>query len=90
VTTHSPTELTFLLFLKMADEGTKPPFNRPSMVPEGYGWPDLLERSGDVLEVQYRHTLEELGKRGGMLGLIFRKAQNKIQNRRGWRNSSAT
>ena len=73
-------QLTFLLFLKMADEGTKPPFNRPSSVPPGYGWPDLLARSGDDLEVHYRHSLEELGKRGGMLGLIFRKAQNKIQN----------
>jgi type I restriction enzyme M protein len=73
-------QLTFLLFLKMADEGTKAPHNRPSSVPEGFGWPDLLARSGDELEVQYRHTLEELGKRGGMLGLIFRKAQNKIQN----------
>ena len=31
-------------------------------------------------EVHYRHTLEELGKRPGMLGVIFRKAQNKIQD----------
>jgi type I restriction enzyme M protein len=39
-----------------------------------------LARDGDELEIQYRHTLEDLGKRSGMLGLIFRKAQNKIQN----------
>jgi type I restriction enzyme M protein len=32
------------------------------------------------LEIHYRHTLEELGKRSGMLGVIFRKAQNKIQD----------
>ena len=37
-------------------------------------------RDGDALETQYRHTLEELGKGGGMLGAIFRKAQNKIQD----------
>jgi len=34
---------------------------------------------GDDLELQYRHTLESLGKQSGMLGTIFRKAQNKIQ-----------
>lgn len=34
------------------------------------------------LEVQYRHTLEALGKRPGILGIIFRKAQNKIQDLR--------
>lgn len=73
-------QLTFLLFLKMADEQSKPPFNRKSIVPEGYGWAELLDRSGDDLEVHYRHTLETLGKQGGMLGLIFRKALNKIQD----------
>jgi type I restriction enzyme M protein len=31
-----------------------------------------------ALEVYYRHLLEELGKEPGMLGVIFRKAQNKI------------
>lgn len=73
-------QLTYLLFLKIADERTRPPFNEPSVVPEGYGWQDLLGRSGDDLEVHYRHTLETLGKEGGMLGLIFRKALNKIQD----------
>ena len=28
-------QLTYLLFLKMADEQTKPPFSRPPVVPEG-------------------------------------------------------
>jgi type I restriction enzyme M protein len=73
-------QLTFLLFLKMADEQSKAPFNRKSIVPEGYGWGNLLTRSGDDLEVHYRHTLEIIGKQGGMLGLIFRKALNKIQD----------
>jgi type I restriction enzyme M protein len=34
----------------------------------------LLAKDGDELEIHYRHTLEELGKRSGMLGVIFRKA----------------
>ena len=73
-------QLTFLLFLKMADEQAKPPFNKPSPIPKGFGWDALLKLDGDDLEIHYRHTLEELGKRSGMLGVIFRKAQNKIQD----------
>ena len=73
-------QLTFLLFLKMADEQSKPPFSKPSPIPKGKDWPALLAKDGDELEIHYRHTLEELGKRSGMLGVIFRKAQNKIQD----------
>jgi type I restriction enzyme M protein len=73
-------QLTFLLFLKMADEQSRPPFNKPSTIPAGFSWESLLKLDGDALETHYRHTLEELGKRPGMLGIIFRKAQNKIQD----------
>lgn len=73
-------QITNLLFLKMAHERTLPPWNRPSAVPLEYAWPTLMERDGDALEVHYRHLLEELGKKPGMLGVIFRKAQNKIEN----------
>ena len=37
-------QLTFLLFLKMADEQSRSPFNRPSAVPKDYAWPSLLAR----------------------------------------------
>ncbi|MDO8679610.1 MAG: class I SAM-dependent DNA methyltransferase [Acidobacteriota bacterium] len=73
-------QLTYLLFLKMADEQSRPPHNRPTPIPKGFGWRALLKLDGDDLETHYRHTLEELGKRPAMLGLIFRKAQNKIQD----------
>src|ERR1700722_8796820 len=73
-------QLTFLLFLKMADEQTKPPFSRPRIVPAGLDWETLHRLDGDRLDVQYRHTLDELGKLPGTLGVIFRKAQNKIQD----------
>ncbi|MBA4064277.1 MAG: DNA methyltransferase [Isosphaera sp.] len=73
-------QITFLLFLKMAHELTLPPHNRPPIVPEPYDWPNLLKREGDDLEVHYRHTLEELGKRPGMLGQVFLKARPDIQN----------
>ncbi len=43
-------QITFLLFLRMADEQTKPPYNRPAIVPAKYGWASLLKRDGDELE----------------------------------------
>jgi type I restriction enzyme M protein len=73
-------KLTYLLFLKMADEQTKPPFRKPSIIPEAYAWPALTSRDGGGLETHYRKTLIELGKSTGMLGVIFRKAQNRIQD----------
>jgi len=73
-------QLTFLLFLKMADEQTHKPFNKLSPIPKGFGWGVLVKLEGDSLETHYRHTLEELGGRPGMLGLIFRRAQNKVQD----------
>jgi type I restriction enzyme M protein len=73
-------QLTFLLFLKMADEQTKAPWHRPSPVPSGLDWLSLLERDGEELEAHYLHILRELGTKPGLLGQIYRKAQNKIQD----------
>ncbi|AZI43429.1 SAM-dependent DNA methyltransferase [Deinococcus psychrotolerans] len=71
-------QITFLLFLKMADEMDGQP-DAPQ-VPEEYRWDKLSELTGAALESQYRHTLEELAKEDGLLGVIFRKAQNKIND----------
>ena len=73
-------QLTYLIFLKMAHERTQPPFSQPSIIPDDYDWTTLIDLEGDALEVHYRHVLENLGKEKGTLGLIFRKAQNKIQD----------
>ena len=73
-------QLTYLLYLKMADEQTKPPLSRESVVPAGLDWESLVDEDGDALEVHYRHILDELARASGMLGVIFRKAQNKIQD----------
>ena len=73
-------QLTYLLFLKMADEQTKPPFNKPSTIPKGFDWQSLLKKDGAELEVHYRNILEALGKESGMLGIIFRKSQSRIQD----------
>ena len=73
-------QLTYLLFLKMADEQTKQPFNKTSTIPQGLDWQSLLAKDGAALEIHYRHILEILGKEKGMLGVIFRKSQNRIQD----------
>ena len=74
-------QLTFLLFLKMAHERAAI-MGCDQSVPEGYRWSDLSapNMEGAKLEEHYRNTLRHLGRQGGMLGLIFRKAQNKIQD----------
>ena len=54
-------QLTYLLFLKMADEQSKAPWNRPSPVPAGLDWQSLLDCDGEELEAQYLHILRELG-----------------------------
>jgi type I restriction enzyme M protein len=83
-------QLTYLLFLKMADERSRPPYNQASPVLAGYDWqrlapslalPRKRERGfswGDELFDHYRHTLDELGKQKGLLGPIFTKSQNKL------------
>jgi len=74
-------QLTFLLFLKMADERASIT-GKKQAVPEGYRWTDLAnpQMEGVKLEQHYRETLRILGQQGGLLGLIFEKAQNKIQD----------
>jgi type I restriction enzyme M protein len=42
-------QLTFLLFLKMADEQSRPPFNKRSPIPKGFDWASLLAKDGDEL-----------------------------------------
>lgn len=71
-------QITFLIFLKMADERAKSGLE--VAVPKKYDWASLVKLDGDALENHYRHTLETLSKKDGMLGTIFRKAQNKIQD----------
>ena len=72
-------QLTYLLFLKMADEQRRLLGDDP-VVPECFDWPSLLRRSGNALEVHYSEVLGTLGSRRGILGVIFRKARNRIQS----------
>ena len=71
-------QLTYLIFLKMADEYSRPPYNRDVGVPEGDDWASLTIRRGAELEAHYVALLRRLGEQRGMLGQVFAKAQNKI------------
>ena len=72
-------QLTYLLFLKMADEQTTL-LGKAAIILADYDWRTLRAKDGDALERQYRKTLETLAKFQGLLGVIFRKSQNKIQD----------
>jgi len=72
--------LTYLLFLKMAHERETRPLNPETIVPKDCSWQRLVDSDGEQLEATFRHILETLAKQPGTLGVIFRKAQNKIQD----------
>ena len=67
-------------FLKLAHEYAQAPYNRDTRIPQGYDWPSLRAKVGEPLEAHYLAVLQRLGQEPGMLGAIFFKAQNKIQD----------
>ncbi len=73
-------QLTYLLFLKMADEQVRELGKDQRHPRRAWSWQSLLARDGDELETHYRHILVELGKGSGLIPVIFRKAQNRIQD----------
>ncbi|MBP9119012.1 MAG: SAM-dependent DNA methyltransferase, partial [Methyloversatilis sp.] len=73
-------QLTYLLFLKLAHEYSEPPYNRNTHIPKNCDWTALRSRTGEPLEAHYLSMLHKLGQEPGMLGAIFFKAQNKIQD----------
>lgn len=73
-------QLTYLLFLKLAHEYAQEPYRRNTHIPQGYDWSSLTSKTGQPLEAHYLTILNRLGQEPGMLGAIFFKAQNKIQD----------
>jgi type I restriction enzyme M protein len=66
-------QLTYLLFLKMADE-------RGVELPENANWPSLRRQSGTALLDTYIEALRVLGRQPGILGDIFSGAQSRFTN----------
>lgn len=73
-------QLTYLIFLKMSDEYSKPPYKKDTGIPKGYTWTDMNTLKGAELEEKYKAILEKLGEQGGILGKIFKQATNKVSN----------
>ena len=73
-------QLTYLLFLKMAHERATRRLHAQQIVPEEYSWQKLLDAQGDQLEFEYTRILNGLGRQPGVIGTIFRKAQNRVQD----------
>tara|TARA_R110000744_G_scaffold812_4_gene3063 strand:- start:6250 stop:7653 length:1404 start_codon:yes stop_codon:yes gene_type:complete len=68
-------ELTFILFLKMAEETD---YN--DKLPEGYRWEDLKQKEGIELATFYRKLLLHLGTEStGNIQKIYNNAQTSIQ-----------
>lgn len=67
-------QLTYLLFLKMADE------QAGGGIPERHSWRSLVHLDSAEMHAHYGRILAALGEHGGMLGLIFRNAKNKIRD----------
>jgi len=74
--------MRFLKFADLAGRRRSPLriYNKKSTIPSDYNWASLIGLDGLLLGQHYRNTLENLGKQPGILGIIFRKARNKIQN----------
>ena len=66
-------QITYLLFLKMADE-------KGIDLPKGCRWPNLRDASGTELGDAYIDLLRALGKQPGMLGAIYAGAQSRFKN----------
>lgn len=73
-------QITYLIFLKMAEEYSKPPYKRDTGIPVDCTWSDMSLLKGAELEEKYKSILEKLGEQGGILGKIFKGATNKISN----------
>ncbi len=69
---HYIEQLTYLLFLKMADERNMP-------IPEEYNWKSLVERTGMELLEHYQDCLKNLAKEGGILADIFAGALSQFR-----------
>lgn len=72
-------QITYLLFLKM-DQERVDLLGEASAVPPEWNWTQLASKTGDALELHYRHTLEALATASGLIGTIFRKSQNKLSD----------
>ncbi len=73
-------QLTLLVFMKIMDENSKHAQNRKKNLPKDLAWQSLVTKQGEALHKHYNKVLTQLGALPGMVGQIFEKTQNKIQD----------
>jgi hypothetical protein len=72
-------QITCLLFLKMDEERTEN-LDHASIIPDDYHRDKLRGLKGEALSALYGRALAELGRADGLLGAIFQKARNTIED----------
>ena len=72
-------QISYLLFLKM-DEERVTQIGEASMLPAGARWGDIKDLTGEALSRHYAKLLDILSRQSGIIGAIFLKAQNEIQD----------
>lgn len=72
-------QISFLLFLKM-DEEAASHLGEPSALPEDCRWGAIKDLQGEALATRYNKILATLSRHDGLIGAIFLKAQNEIQD----------
>jgi len=71
-------QITYLLFLKMAEEYAQPPYKRDIGIPADCAWSTLKTKSGKELFDHYENILKTLADTSGTLQQIYTGAQNKV------------
>lgn len=73
-------QITYLLFLKMAEEYSSAKESKNYNIPVGCEWKALKEHDVSVISYEYQNVLDTLASTGGMIKKIFTNAQNKISD----------
>jgi len=77
------TELVLLLFIKMEYEQVQNNASFEHRLPDGYRWPDLTGKAGDIRLNHYKQMLLDLGKSSDpIIAAIYADAQTRLKETR--------
>ncbi len=70
-------QVTYLMFLKLDEERAED--GQPSLIPTTCRWAVLADLSGGALARAYEELLKTLGAQPGLVGAVFARATNRIE-----------
>jgi type I restriction enzyme M protein len=73
-------QLTYLLFLKMADERSKPPFLDLPALTGSFNWRGLMAKNDEEQLAHYQKILRRLGAKKDLFGSIYKNALSKFRD----------